>query len=156
MHTKDNYPSGWHRIAPWSLYRNLCHVCIGMIWWSSLHTWRHMGGNSTDLGIWRQGPHSSPGSPQAPYKCNKNISHEGTDQTLLFRLFFNNVFQKHSINCILKTFFVDIYKKISLNCTVVSSSPAMNVLQDVVSFRGRKSNPDKATRQTTCPVMVTE
>ena len=47
-------------------YRNSCHVCIGMIWQSSLHTRRHMGGNSADPGIWRQGPHSSPGSPQAP------------------------------------------------------------------------------------------
>ena len=69
VHAKDNYTSGRHRIAPCSLYRNSCHVCIGMIWQSPLHTRRHMGGNSTDPRIWRQGPHSSPGPLQAPYKC---------------------------------------------------------------------------------------
>ena len=91
-------------------YRNSCHVCIGMIWQSSLHTRRHMGGNSADPGIWRQGPHSSPGSPQAPYKCSKNISHEGTDQTQSFCLLSTMYFK--SIPSI-------AYSKLSVSISVV-------------------------------------
>ena len=71
MRARDNYPSGWNHIAPCSFDRNSCHVCIGTILRSPLHTRHHMGGSLMDPRIQRQGHQSSPGSLQAAYKCSK-------------------------------------------------------------------------------------
>ena len=163
MRARDHYPSGWNHIAPCSFDRNSCHVCIGTILWSPLHTWHHMGGSLMDPRIRRQGHHYCPGSLQTPYKCSKNISHKGAEHIQLFLSVINHVFKsipsiaysKLSVSIFTRRYLSPVMRDGS-NCTLVSSSPARNVLQDAVSFWGIKSNPDKATRQTTCFVIVTE
>ena len=145
---------------PCSLCRNSYHVRIGMNWRSPLHTRHHMGGDATDPGIWRQGPHSSPGSSQAPYKCSKNISHNGTDHTPpvsnnVFKSIPSIAYSKLSLSTFTRRYLLPVMSEGS-NCTLAKTSPTGNVLRDAVSFRGIKSNPGKTKRHTTCLVMFTE
>ena len=139
--------------TPYSSLQSLKKLIPCLYWYDLAKSLAHEAshGWKLDWSRTRQGPHSSPGSPQAPYKCSNIISHKGTDQTqsfcLLSTMYFKSIPSIRYLSPVMRD---------GSNCTLFNSSPAGNVLQDAVSFWGIKANPGKATRQTTCPVMFTE
>ena len=77
--------------------------------------------------------------------------------------FVNNVFHcipsiaysKVSVSIFTRRYLSPVMRDGS-NCTLLNSSPAGNVVQHAVYFRGIQSNPCETARQTACPIVFTE